>query len=148
MRTATFQFSESGGSVNGPNLFTELPFPVEILTKPLIHWIASPLCTENPFFSLRSASSASPSQKSALIEVIHNREVKVAGGNFNLNNNLETIPSRRNSVTFVWSKIELGEMLLGGTSLRLFFYREAIVGLSLPRRSDWPLSGQWVSLNK
>ena len=25
-RTATFQFSESGGSVNGPNLFTELPF--------------------------------------------------------------------------------------------------------------------------
>ena len=27
MRTATFQFSESGGSVNGPNLFTELPFP-------------------------------------------------------------------------------------------------------------------------
>ena len=26
MRTATFQFSESGGSVNGPNLFTELPF--------------------------------------------------------------------------------------------------------------------------
>ena len=26
MRTATFQFSESGGSVNGPNLFTQLPF--------------------------------------------------------------------------------------------------------------------------
>ena len=26
MRTATSQFSESGGSVNGPNLFTELPF--------------------------------------------------------------------------------------------------------------------------
>ena len=26
MRTATFQFSESGGSVNGPNLFIELPF--------------------------------------------------------------------------------------------------------------------------
>ena len=26
MRTATFQFSESGGSVNGPDLFTELPF--------------------------------------------------------------------------------------------------------------------------
>ena len=26
MRTATFQFAESGGSVNGPNLFTELPF--------------------------------------------------------------------------------------------------------------------------
>ena len=28
-----------------------------ILTKPLIHWIASPLFTENPFFSLKSASS-------------------------------------------------------------------------------------------
>ena len=25
-RTATFQFSESGGSLNGPDLFTELPF--------------------------------------------------------------------------------------------------------------------------
>ena len=24
MRTAAFQFSDSGGSVNGPNLFTEL----------------------------------------------------------------------------------------------------------------------------
>ena len=37
MSTATFQFSESGSSLNGPNLFTEPPFPVEILTKPLIH---------------------------------------------------------------------------------------------------------------
>ena len=26
MRTATFQFSESGGSLTGPHLFTELPF--------------------------------------------------------------------------------------------------------------------------
>ena len=26
MRTATFQFAESGGSLNSPNLFTELPF--------------------------------------------------------------------------------------------------------------------------
>ena len=26
MRTATFHFSESGGSLNGPDLFTELPF--------------------------------------------------------------------------------------------------------------------------
>ena len=32
-------------------------FPVEILTKPPIHWIAFPLFTENPFFSLKSASS-------------------------------------------------------------------------------------------
>ena len=34
-----------------------IAFPVEILTKPLIHWIASPLFTENPFFSLKSSSS-------------------------------------------------------------------------------------------
>ena len=26
MRTATFQFSESGGSLNGPDLFTDLSF--------------------------------------------------------------------------------------------------------------------------
>ena len=26
MSTATFQFSESGGSLNGPDLFTKLPF--------------------------------------------------------------------------------------------------------------------------
>ena len=34
-----------------------IAFPVEILTKPLIHWIAAPLFIENPFFSLKSASS-------------------------------------------------------------------------------------------
>ena len=27
MRTAIFQFSESRSSLNGPDLFTELPFP-------------------------------------------------------------------------------------------------------------------------
>ena len=56
---SNFQFSESGGSLNGPDLFTELPFLwKKILTKPLIHWIASPLLTEKPFFiSLKSASS-------------------------------------------------------------------------------------------
>ena len=32
-------------------------FPVEILTKSPIHWIASSLFTENPFFSLKSSSS-------------------------------------------------------------------------------------------
>ena len=44
--------------------FTESPgplrwtaFPVEILTKLLVHWIASPLFIEKPFFSLQSASS-------------------------------------------------------------------------------------------
>ena len=45
MRTATFQFSESGGSVNGPNLFTELPFlynslpnPHSLNCLPPFHW--------------------------------------------------------------------------------------------------------------
>ena len=44
--------------------FSEWPEPlhwialsVEILTKTLIHWIASPLFTGNPFFSLKIASS-------------------------------------------------------------------------------------------
>ena len=55
---------DSDFSVFRVRRFTEWPeplhwiaFPVEILTKPLIHWIASPLCTETPFFSLKSASS-------------------------------------------------------------------------------------------
>ena len=34
-----------------------IAFPLEILIKPLIHWIAAPLFTEKPFFSLTSASS-------------------------------------------------------------------------------------------
>ena len=34
-----------------------IAFPVEVLTQPLIHWIASPLFTEKPFFSLKCASS-------------------------------------------------------------------------------------------
>ena len=44
--------------------FTEWPgplhwiaFPVEILTKPLIHWIPPPFSLKTPFFSLKSASS-------------------------------------------------------------------------------------------
>ena len=45
------RFSES------PEPLHWIAFPVEILTKPPIHWIASPLFTENPFFSLKSASS-------------------------------------------------------------------------------------------
>ena len=54
---------DSNFSVFRVRRFTEWPgplhwiaFPVEILTKPLIHWIASPLFTENSFFSLNSAS--------------------------------------------------------------------------------------------
>ena len=38
------RFTESPGPLHW------IAFPVEILTKPLIHWIASPLFTENPFF--------------------------------------------------------------------------------------------------
>ena len=45
------RFAESPGPLHW------IAFPVEILTKPPIHWIASPLFTEKPFFSLKSASS-------------------------------------------------------------------------------------------
>ena len=55
---------DSNFSVFRVRRFSEWPeplhwiaFPVEILTKPLIHWIASPLFTENPFFSVKGASS-------------------------------------------------------------------------------------------
>ena len=48
---------DSNFSVFRARRFSEWPeplhwivFPVEILTKPLIHWIASPLFTETPFF--------------------------------------------------------------------------------------------------
>ena len=48
---------DSNFSVFRVRRFSEWPeplhwiaFPVEILTKPLIHWIASPLFTEKPFF--------------------------------------------------------------------------------------------------
>ena len=52
-------FSES------PEPLHWIAFPVKILTKPPIHWIAFPLFTENPFFSLKSASSHPLPQKSA-----------------------------------------------------------------------------------
>ena len=32
-----FQFLESGDALNGQNLFSELPFPVEFLTNAFIH---------------------------------------------------------------------------------------------------------------
>ena len=55
---------DSNFSVFRVQRFSEWPeplhwiaFPVEILTKPLIHWIASTLFTEKPLFSLKSASS-------------------------------------------------------------------------------------------
>ena len=55
---------DSNFSISRVRRFTESPrplhwiaFPVEFLTKPPIHWIASPLFTEKPFFSLKSASS-------------------------------------------------------------------------------------------
>ena len=43
-----------------------IAFPVEIFTKPLIHWIASPLFTEKPFSPLKSASSHPLPKKLAL----------------------------------------------------------------------------------
>ena len=55
---------DSNFSVFRVRWFTEWPrplhwiaFPVEILTRTLIHWIASPHFTEKGFFSLKSASS-------------------------------------------------------------------------------------------
>ena len=52
MRTATSQFSDSGGALNGPDLFTELPFLQKSLPTP--HSLnPSPLLTENPFFISR-----------------------------------------------------------------------------------------------
>ena len=59
MKTATFQFSESGSSVNGPNLFTE---PVEILTKPSFTESPPPFSLKNPFFT-EKCFVASPSPK-------------------------------------------------------------------------------------
>ena len=59
MRTATFQFSESGGSVNDPNLFTELPVDTEL---------PPPFSLKTLFFT-EKCFVASPSQKSTLKKV-------------------------------------------------------------------------------
>ena len=53
MRTATFRFSESGGSV--PEPLHRIAFPVEILTKPSF--------TEKPFFSLKTLAEVSAPKK-------------------------------------------------------------------------------------
>ena len=65
---------DSNFSVSRVRRFTESPgplhwiaFPVEILTKPLIHWIASSLFTENPFFfHWKKCFVASPSPNNRL----------------------------------------------------------------------------------
>ena len=69
---------DSNFSIFRVRRFTEWPgplywiaFPVEILTKPLIHWIASSFFTENPFFFTEKCFVASPSQKSALTSAAH-----------------------------------------------------------------------------
>ena len=63
---------DSNFSIFGVRRFTEWPgplhwiaFPVEILTKRLIHWIPAPFSLKTPFFSLKSASSDPLPQKSA-----------------------------------------------------------------------------------
>ena len=73
--------ADSNFSVFWVQRFTESPgplhwiaFPAEILTKPLIHWIASPLFTENPFFSLKRASSHPLPKKSAWIP--HRKDIR------------------------------------------------------------------------
>ena len=50
MRTAIFQFSESGSSVNGPNLFIELPFLYKSLPNPSFTEFPLPTSLKNPFF--------------------------------------------------------------------------------------------------
>ena len=63
MRTATFQFSESGGSVNGPDLFTELPFLSKSLPSPSFTELPPPSSLKNPFFLTEMCFIASPSKK-------------------------------------------------------------------------------------
>ena len=66
---------DSSFSIFGVRRFTEWPgplhwiaFPVEILTKRLIHWIPPPFSLKTPFFSLKSASS-DPLTKNRLLAV-------------------------------------------------------------------------------
>ena len=87
MRTATFQFSESGGSVNGPNLLNCLscrnPYqtPHSLNCLPSFHW-------KPPFFFPAKCFVASPSQKNRLLSSMPNmtgrpgnRTMETNGGN-------------------------------------------------------------------
>ena len=49
MRKAAFQFSESGGSLNRPNLFTELPFLYKSLPNPPFTELPPPFSLKSPF---------------------------------------------------------------------------------------------------
>ena len=67
---------DSNFSNFGVRRFTEwlgplhwIAFPVEILTKRLIHWIPPPFSLKTPFFSLKSASS-DPLPKNRLLAVL------------------------------------------------------------------------------
>ena len=55
MRTATSQFSEPSGSLNRPNLFTELPFRWKSLPSPSFTELPPPFSLKT-LFSLKSAS--------------------------------------------------------------------------------------------
>ena len=66
---------DSNFSIFGVRRFTEWPgplhwiaFPVEILTKPLIHWIPPPFSLKTLFFNDKSASS-DPLPKNRLLSV-------------------------------------------------------------------------------
>ena len=63
---SNFQFSESGGSLNGLDLFTDLAFLWKCVPSPSFTECHPPLFIEPPFSSLRSASSH-PLPKSAHI---------------------------------------------------------------------------------
>ena len=64
MRRVSFQFSESGGSLNGPDLFTELPFLYKSSPKPSFTECLPPLSLETLYFT-EKCFVTSPSQKSA-----------------------------------------------------------------------------------
>ena len=69
MRTATFQFAESGSSVNGPNLFTFHCLSCRNPHQTLIHWIACPPFHWKSLLFTEKCFIASPSQKSALTKI-------------------------------------------------------------------------------
>ena len=77
---------ETNFSIFRVRRFTEWPgplhwtaFPVEILTKPLIHWIPPPFSLKTPFFFSEKCFVGSPAQKSALMPVgVLNRQFRPA----------------------------------------------------------------------
>ena len=75
---SNFQFSESSNSLNGPDLFTELPFYKKSLPNPSFTECL-PLFTGKPFSSLKSASSH-PLPKSQFLKRTHKEHSRKGPG--------------------------------------------------------------------